>query len=102
MTRPRPLAERIHRNRQTIARRLRKIGFDVHEVDGNPLFNLIVTGLTDAGEIYTFRVRVIVLSEVITLDELESQAAAYPETLQVASSVTDVLGWYGIGEESNG
>ena len=98
MTRPRPLAERIHRNRQTIARKLERIGFDVHLIDGNHMFNLIVTGKTDEGEIYTVRVRVIVLSEVITLDELESQAAAYPETLQVASSVADVLGWYGIGE----
>jgi len=99
MTPPRPLAERIHRNRQTIARRLRRIGFDVHLIDGIPLFNLIVTGKTDEGEIYTLRVRVTVPSEVITVDELEAQASAYPETLQVASSVEDVLGWYGIGEK---
>ena len=99
MTRPRPLAERIHRNRQTIARRLRKIGFDVHDVDGNPLFNLIVTGLTDAGEIYTFRVRVIVLSEVITLEELDAQAEAYPQSLIVAANVESVLGWYGLTDE---
>ena len=98
MTKRLPLIKRIENNRRIISSKLERIGFDVHLIDGNPMFNLIVTGKTDEGEIYTVRVRVIVLSEVITLDELESQAAAYPETLQVASSVADVLGWYGIGE----
>ena len=98
MTKRLPLIKRVENNRRIISRKLERIGFDVHLIDGNHMFNLIVTGKTDEGEIYTVRVRVIVLSEVITLDELESQAAAYPETLQVASSVADVLGWYGIGE----
>ena len=102
MTKRLPLIKRVENNRRIVARKLERIGFDVHAVDGNPLFNLVVTGKTDEGEIYTVRVRVIVLSEVITLEELEAQAAAYPETLQVASSVADVLGWYGIGEELNG
>jgi len=99
MTRPRPLSERIYHNRKKIARQLRKIGFDVHEVDGNSLFNFVVTGKTDELKTLTLRVRVIVLSETLSLDELEAQASAYPETLQVASSVEDVLGWYGIGEK---
>jgi len=99
MTRPRPLSERIYHNRKKIARQLRKIGFDVHEVDGNTLFNLVVTGKTDEGEIYTFRVRVIVLSEVITLEELEAQAEAYPQSLIVAANVESVLDWYGLNEK---